>query len=198
MTSIFLSHSSCNRIRLRYSTGQIERNDISRRLQVGNSVKLAASIDTACFHSRRIFTVVTFAAMSIGRSVAMVPSYGKGKISAKRILALNERQSAIDPDDPSGITLVGDHGERARTGAFLSFPSSLVRRDRTDRISRCTLSLSCSSEATHTAAFESGVSGRRDDSTRRSVGKWKVNHRGLDTTVLRSTQWVGTARWTRH
>ncbi len=54
----------------------------------------------------RVFSVVTFAALSIGRSAAMVPNYSKGKASAKRILELNQRPSKIDPDDPSGITLV--------------------------------------------------------------------------------------------
>ena len=44
--------------------------------------------------------------MTIGRSAAMVPNYSKGKESAKRILDLNKRQSKIDPDDSSGITLV--------------------------------------------------------------------------------------------
>ena len=54
----------------------------------------------------RVFTVLTFAAMSVGRSVSMVPNYSKGKESAQRILDLNKRESKIDPDDPSGIILV--------------------------------------------------------------------------------------------
>jgi hypothetical protein len=54
----------------------------------------------------RVFSVITFAAISIGRSASVVPNYSKGKESAKRILDLNKRQSKIDPDDPSGITLV--------------------------------------------------------------------------------------------
>ncbi|CAF2728582.1 unnamed protein product [Rotaria sp. Silwood2] len=53
----------------------------------------------------RVFSVVTFAAMSIGRSASMAPSYSKGKASAKRILELNKRESKIDPEDSSGITL---------------------------------------------------------------------------------------------
>ena len=44
--------------------------------------------------------------MSIGRSASMVPNYAKGKASAKRILDLCKRESKIDPEDPSGITLV--------------------------------------------------------------------------------------------
>ena len=54
----------------------------------------------------RVFNVITFAAMTVGRSASMVPNYSKGKESAKRILELNKRESKIDPDDPSGITLV--------------------------------------------------------------------------------------------
>ncbi|CAF3961632.1 unnamed protein product [Rotaria magnacalcarata] len=53
----------------------------------------------------RVFSVITFAAMSIGRSASMAPSYSKGKASAKRIFELNQRESKIDPEDPSGITL---------------------------------------------------------------------------------------------
>jgi hypothetical protein len=44
--------------------------------------------------------------MSVGRSAAMVPNYAKGKLSALRILELNQRQSKIDPSDPSGTQLV--------------------------------------------------------------------------------------------
>ena len=54
----------------------------------------------------KVFTVITFASLSIGRSASMAPNYGKGKASAKRILVLQKRQSKIDPDDPSGIKLV--------------------------------------------------------------------------------------------
>ncbi len=54
----------------------------------------------------RVFSVVTFAAMTVGRSISMVPNYSKGKESAKRILDLNKRESKIDPDNPAGITLV--------------------------------------------------------------------------------------------
>ena len=44
--------------------------------------------------------------MSVGRSASMAPNYAKGKTSAQRILELNQRQSKIDPEDPSGIRLV--------------------------------------------------------------------------------------------
>ncbi len=54
----------------------------------------------------RVFSVITFAALTVGRSASMAPNYSKGKESARRIFELNKRQSRIDPDDPSGITLV--------------------------------------------------------------------------------------------
>jgi hypothetical protein len=54
----------------------------------------------------RIFAVITFGSTTLGRSAAMVPNYSKGKQSAKRIFQLNNRQSKIDPNNPSGIKLV--------------------------------------------------------------------------------------------
>ncbi|CAF2086942.1 unnamed protein product [Rotaria magnacalcarata] len=53
----------------------------------------------------RVFSVITFGAMSVGRSTAMIPDYAKGKESAIRILNLNKRQSQIDPQNPDGIVL---------------------------------------------------------------------------------------------
>ncbi|CAF2533632.1 unnamed protein product [Rotaria sp. Silwood2] len=53
----------------------------------------------------RVFSVITFGAMSVGRSTAMIPDYAKGKESAIRILKLNNRQSNIDPQDTNGIVL---------------------------------------------------------------------------------------------
>jgi hypothetical protein len=44
--------------------------------------------------------------LSIGRSMAMIPDYGKAKQAALRIMKLNKRQSQINPHDESGITLV--------------------------------------------------------------------------------------------
>ena len=58
------------------------------------------------FYLNRVFSVITFATMSMGRSASMMPNYSKGKDSARRILELNDRPSSIDPDDPEGIKLV--------------------------------------------------------------------------------------------
>jgi hypothetical protein len=53
--------------------------------------------------------VITFAMMSVGRSMAMVPDYMKAKEAALRIMRLNNRQSQINPHDESGIILVCIH-----------------------------------------------------------------------------------------
>ncbi|CAF4415630.1 unnamed protein product, partial [Adineta steineri] len=64
----------------------------------GYGITLIKSGDMQFADVFRVFTVVTFAAMSIGRSASMVPNYSKGKASASRIFDLNKRQSKIDPD----------------------------------------------------------------------------------------------------
>ncbi|CAF3666385.1 unnamed protein product [Adineta steineri] len=56
-------------------------------------------------HVFRVFSVITFGAMSVGRSTAMIPDYAKGKESAIRILNLNKRQSKINPENTDGIVL---------------------------------------------------------------------------------------------
>ncbi|CAF3747797.1 unnamed protein product [Rotaria sordida] len=76
----------------------------------GYGVKLIQDKDMTFDSVFRVFSVITFAAMSIGRSASMAPSYAKGKASARRILDLNKRESKIDPEDSSGITLSDING----------------------------------------------------------------------------------------
>jgi len=57
----------------------------------------------------RVFAVITFAMMTVGRSMAMVPDYSKAKNAALRIMRLNKRQSQINPHDESGVILVCVH-----------------------------------------------------------------------------------------
>jgi len=57
----------------------------------------------------RVFAVITFAMMTVGRSMGMIPDYSKGKNAALRIMKLNKRQSQINPHDESGIILVCIH-----------------------------------------------------------------------------------------
>ncbi|CAF1305591.1 unnamed protein product [Adineta ricciae] len=59
----------------------------------------------------KVFNVIMFASMSMGRSASMIPNYSKGKESAQRILDLNDRISLIDPDDTSGIKLSKVEGD---------------------------------------------------------------------------------------
>lgn len=54
----------------------------------------------------RVFAVITFAMMAVGRSMAMIPDYSKGKMAALRIMRLHKRRSEINPNDDSGIILV--------------------------------------------------------------------------------------------
>ena len=54
----------------------------------------------------QVFIVINFASMSIGRSTSSMPDYNVAKAAARRILALCERRSTIDPYDDSGIKLV--------------------------------------------------------------------------------------------
>ncbi|CAF3938442.1 unnamed protein product [Rotaria sordida] len=53
----------------------------------------------------RVFIVITFAMITVGRSMAMIPGYAKAKNAASRIMRLNDRQSEINPHDESGIIL---------------------------------------------------------------------------------------------
>lgn len=54
----------------------------------------------------RVFIVINFALMSVGRSTSSMPDYNLAKAAAQRILALRDRKSTIDPYDTSGIQLV--------------------------------------------------------------------------------------------
>jgi ATP-binding cassette subfamily B (MDR/TAP) protein 1 len=72
----------------------------------GYGITLVQSGEMSFQNVFRVFSVITFAAMTIGRSASIAPNYSKGKESAKRIFQLNKRQSKIDPDETTGITLV--------------------------------------------------------------------------------------------
>ena len=54
----------------------------------------------------RVFVVITFAMLAVGRSMGMIPDYSKAKMAAIRIIRLNKKLSQIDPHDDSGIILV--------------------------------------------------------------------------------------------
>ncbi len=54
-----------------------------------------------------MFAVVTYATVAFGRSVSMIPNYSRATQAAKRIIALQARQSRIDPDAiDTGLKLV--------------------------------------------------------------------------------------------
>lgn len=54
----------------------------------------------------RVFAVITYTSIAVGRSVADVPNYSKGKESVERILQLNKRQSKINPYGGFGKKIV--------------------------------------------------------------------------------------------
>ncbi|CAF4225852.1 unnamed protein product, partial [Rotaria sordida] len=49
----------------------------------------------------RILIAITFATITIGRAIAMIPDYSKAQQAALRILQLDQRQSEINPHDES-------------------------------------------------------------------------------------------------
>ena len=57
----------------------------------------------------RVFIVINFASMSIGRSTSSLTDYNAAKAAALRILALRDQKSTIDPYDETGLKLVRDH-----------------------------------------------------------------------------------------
>jgi len=80
----------------------------------------------------RVFAVITFAMLAVGRSMAMIPDYSKGKKAALRIIKLNKRQSQIDPHDSSGIILkdvIGDIEFRDVRFRYPSRPTLRILKD---------------------------------------------------------------------
>ncbi|UJR37711.1 hypothetical protein I4U23_030406 [Adineta vaga] len=71
----------------------------------------------------RVFAVITFAMITIGRSMAMIPDYAKGKKAALRILRLDKRQSQINPHDESGIILKDVIGDIEFNNIRFRYPS---------------------------------------------------------------------------
>ena len=82
------------------------KNSIVHAGAFGYGIKLVRNNEISFDGVFRVYSVITFGAISIGRSAAMAPNYSKGKASVERILELNERSSKIDPDDKSGVILV--------------------------------------------------------------------------------------------
>ncbi len=54
----------------------------------------------------RVFIVINFASMSIGRSTSSMPDYNVAKAAAQRILTFRDQISTIDPYNESGSKLV--------------------------------------------------------------------------------------------
>lgn len=54
----------------------------------------------------RVFSTVTFSAMSLGRAIGYAPDYTKGRLSAAKMFALLDRAPAIDVRSTKGKALV--------------------------------------------------------------------------------------------
>ena len=54
----------------------------------------------------RVFIVINFASISIGRSVSAMPDYSAAKAAANNVLKLCDKRSKIDPNDQQGLILV--------------------------------------------------------------------------------------------
>ena len=78
----------------------------SSSMQFSGRVETNVLLSEDDYRLNRVFAVVTFAMMAVGRSMAMIPDYSKGKQAALRIMRLHKRQSEINPNDDSGIILV--------------------------------------------------------------------------------------------
>jgi hypothetical protein len=51
----------------------------------------------------RVFIIINFASMSIGRSTSAMPDYTIAKAAAQRIMTLCKQKSNIDPYDEEGL-----------------------------------------------------------------------------------------------
>jgi hypothetical protein len=51
----------------------------------------------------RVFIVINFASMSIGRSTSSMPDYNVAKAAARRILTFRDQTSTIDPYNEQGL-----------------------------------------------------------------------------------------------
>ncbi|CAF3842426.1 unnamed protein product, partial [Rotaria sp. Silwood1] len=71
----------------------------------------------------RVFAVITFAMMTVGRSMAMIPGYSKAQQAALRIMKLNKRQSQINPYDESGIILKEVIGNIEFDDVYFRYPT---------------------------------------------------------------------------
>ncbi|CAF1655721.1 unnamed protein product [Rotaria magnacalcarata] len=75
----------------------------------------------------RVYIVINFASMSIGRSTSAMPDYSIAKTAAERILALHNRQSAIDPYNEDGIKLNDFQGNIEFHNITFSYPTRKAR-----------------------------------------------------------------------
>ncbi|CAF0793637.1 unnamed protein product [Rotaria sordida] len=76
----------------------------------------------------RVFIVINFASMSVGRSTSVMPDYNIAKAAAQRILALHNRQSTVDPYNENGLKLDDFQGNIEFHNIGFSYPTRKNRR----------------------------------------------------------------------
>ena len=146
--------------------------------------------------SPRVFGVITFAMITVGRSMAMIPDYSKGKMAALRIIRLHKRQSQINPQDDSGIVLV-----RIWVDCCICLrrrplsPQCLERCYWQHWISWYSISISKSANSTYSSRLFFGMSIRRYDCTCWPIWQRKVNYNWPIRTLLRSNKRQNFTRW---
>lgn len=76
----------------------------------------------------RVFIVINFASMSIGRSTSSMPDYSAAKAAARRILTFRNQISTIDPCSEQGAKLVNVKGKIELRDVDFAYPSREKRR----------------------------------------------------------------------
>ncbi|CAF0996878.1 unnamed protein product [Rotaria sordida] len=75
----------------------------------------------------RVFIVINFASMSVGRSTSAMPDYNLAKAAARRILALRDQKSTIDPYDDNGSKLNNARGNIKFHDINFAYPTRAKR-----------------------------------------------------------------------
>lgn len=75
----------------------------------------------------RVFIVINFSSMSIGRSTSSMPDYSAAKAAAQRILTFRDQSSTIDPYDKQGSQLVNFKGKIEFRDVDFAYPTRKKR-----------------------------------------------------------------------
>ncbi|CAF0985129.1 unnamed protein product [Adineta steineri] len=73
----------------------------------------------------RVFIIINFASMSIGRSTSAMPDYNLAKAAAQRIMKLCKQKSTIDPYDVGGLKPDSFHGTIDFQNVDFAYPTRM-------------------------------------------------------------------------